>query len=357
MQNRLARIRKQFEKNRVDAVLLTNLENIRWASGFTGSAATAVVTHDRAVIAIDSRYTLQAKEECPIFEVILPAGGALAAVNEVLTEANVSAVGFEADSVTVSRRKQIRKAIASSIKLVPTSRLVEDLRYIKDAGEIAILSEATKLTDQCFSHLISWVKPGITERRVAFEIYKYFYENGADKLAFSSIVATGPHAAHPHAQPSDAVLKVGHMLKLDFGASVKGYSADITRTIFLGEPSNKQREVYNTVLGAQMAAIEAIRPGKKGSEIDAVARGYIKDHGYGEFFGHGLGHSLGAEVHDGPALAPSSKLVLEPGMVLTVEPGIYIEGWGGVRIEDDIVVTDSGCDILTKSTKEIVVIK
>jgi Xaa-Pro aminopeptidase len=345
-----------MKKRGIDALLLTNLENIRYASGFTGSTAIAVVTMDSAVILVDSRYILQATAECTGFEPKLISGDALKAACELINELKPEKVGFEADYITYNSYKRLRPLISKEIKITGVTRTIEDLRIVKDAGEIAIMKKAVKIADDCFTHLLSTIKVGMTERDVALEIFLFMYKKGA-KLAFDSIVAAGPDAAFPHFQPSDAVLKTGQMVKLDFGANTGGYNSDITRTVFLGEPDPKQREVYNTVLEAQLAAIAATKPGKKGKEVDAVAREYIASKGYGAYFGHGLGHSLGMGVHDGPGLAPSSETVLAPGMVMTVEPGIYIEGWGGVRIEDDVVITEDGCEILTKSTKEIVVIK
>jgi len=343
-------------KRRLDALLVTDLGNIRYASGFSGSAAVVVISLDRAVIFVDSRYTLQAREECPDFEVIQFKGDVFKAVGDLAKESNLSRIGYEAANVTCAKYRKIRSAVEKGRSLVSVQGLIEEVRQVKDAGEIAKLRKAAAITDDCFSYLVSHIEPGMTEKDVALDIYVFLVKNGADKPAFDSIVAAGPHAAFPHAKPGDAVIQRGQMLKMDFGASFEGYSADITRTIFIGEPDEKQREVYNIVLEAQKAAIEAIRPGKTGKEIDAVARDYIASHGYSEYFGHGLGHSLGIATHDGALFAPTSELVLEPGMVMTVEPGIYIEGWGGVRIEDDILVTDSGVEILTKSTKEIVVI-
>jgi Xaa-Pro aminopeptidase len=357
MSDRLTRVREQLTKRRVDAILLTNLDNIRYASGFSGSSATVVITSKRAVILVDSRYTLQAKEECPGFEVIQYSGDVLKTTNDILLEDKVASVGFEAEYVTISTHRKMRKMIDKGVRLVGTKRVIEDIRLVKDADEIRKLKKAIALADECFDHIISFVKPGMTERDVALEIYLYMYKNGAESLAFDTIVAAGPHAAFPHAEPGQAVLQKGQMLKMDYGARVDGYNSDITRTIFLGEPDDKQKEVYNTVLDAQLKAIEAIKPGVLGKDIDAIARDYIASKGYGENFGHGLGHSLGMATHDGPGLSSGSDIALESGMVMTVEPGIYIEGWGGVRIEDDVLVTETGCEILTKARKDIVVVK
>jgi Xaa-Pro aminopeptidase len=344
-----------MERRRLDALLLTNLENIRYASRFTGSTATAVITNERAIILVDSRYILQAAQECPKFEVKLYSGDVLKAASELLNELAPARLGFEADYVTCSTHRKLRSMISKSTRLVAARRTVEDLRIVKDREEIEKIRRAAQIADECFSHICSLIKPGMSEREVALEIYLFMYKKGSGP-AFGSIVAAGPHAAFPHFQPTDTLIERGQMVKLDFGASLGGYNSDLTRTIFLGKPDEKFRKVYGVVLEAQRRAIAAIRPGKIGKEIDAVARDFIASKGYGEYFGHGLGHSLGIGVHDGPGLTPTSDTVLAAGMVMTVEPGIYIEGWGGVRIEDDALVTRFGAEVLTTATKEIVVV-
>lgn len=355
MADRVERIREQMAKRDIDGLILTNLENVRYSTGFTGSTAVAVVTPKRAVILLDSRYILQGKGECVGFEPVLFTGDVLSAASAIFNEDKPKSIGYEAENMTCITLDKLRIMIGEDSDLVGVTDVIEDLRIVKDAEEIEKLRAAAKLADECFTHLLSFIKPGMTERDVALEIFLFFYKRGAG-LAFDSIVAAGPNSACPHWQPSDYVLQAGQQVKLDFGARLNGYNSDITRTIFLGEPDEKQREVYNIVLEAQVAAVEAMKPGMIGKDVDAVARDIIKAKGYGENFGHGLGHSLGIGTHDGARMTPVSELVLAPGMVMTVEPGIYIEGWGGVRIEDDVVVTETGYEILTKSTKEIVVI-
>lgn len=350
------RIRKAMTRKRLDAILLTNLDNIRYASGFTGSTATVIITQERAIILVDSRYTLQARRECSNFEVIQYSGDVWKFASSLINELEPTRLGFGANHITYANHRRLRAWVSKSTRLIATLRFIEDIRMVKDIDEIARIRRACALADECFSHIIKWVKPGITEREVALEIDTYIRSHGGEREAFDTIVAAGPSAALPHNQPGFVVLQTGQMLKMDFGARLDGYNSDITRTIFLGKPDDKQREVYDTVLEAQLRAISEIRPGKTGREIDSVARDYIASKGYGENFGHGLGHSLGLSVHDGPGFSPASDIVLEPGMVITVEPGIYIEGWGGVRIEDDILVTDTGVEVLTASTKNIVVV-
>lgn len=354
---RLVKIRKQMEQDRIDGMILTDISNIYYASGFPGSTATVVITKDRAVIFVDSRYILQATKDCPDYEVKLFAGDVFDSVVAFFVENNIKNVGFEGDSVSFSMFNKLKSMFPADTNFISTSRMIEDIRYVKDAKEIEKIKAAVDISDKAFSYILTYIKPGMIERDVALEIDTYMRKLGAERSSFDTIVAAGPHAAFPHAQAGTDVVTEGQMLKLDFGAFLNKYSSDITRTIFIGEPTDKQREVYNTVLEAQQAAIDAIKPGKLGKEIDAVARDYIKSKGYGEYFGHGLGHSLGIVCHDGPGLTPTSELVLAPGMVMTVEPGIYIEGWGGVRIEEDVVVTETGCEVLTKSPRELIVLK
>jgi Xaa-Pro aminopeptidase len=350
---RLEKLRRKLEEQRVDAILVTMIDNVRYLSGFSGSTATAVVSASEAVLLVDPRYTLQANEECRHFEIREYRNKVIEVTAELIGSLGVERPAFEADYLSFSNYDKLRSLLSSGVELLPSSRVVDDLRLIKDSYEIALMQEAISISDVCFNEILGYIKPGLTERDVALQLEICMRKRGAEKPAFDSIVATGPHAALPHAQPSDAVIQHGQLLKMDYGAQYRQYPSDITRTVCLGEPDSKQREVYNTVLGAQLKAIDAIRSGVAGKDVDSVARDYIAAAGYGDYFGHGLGHSLGRGVHDGPGLSQSSEIVLEQGMVMTVEPGIYIPGWGGVRIEDDVLVTEDGCEILTHATKEL----
>jgi Xaa-Pro aminopeptidase len=266
----------------------------------------------------------------------------------------VAEVGFET-SLSYGGYQELSEK-ANGILLKPVKGVVEELRRVKDAGEIACHRQAAAIVDACFQHLLGYLKPGITERAVAVEIECFLRRKGAEREAFESIVASGPSAASPHAHATEKVIQAGELVKMDFGAMFGGYAADLTRTVAIQRADARQREVYHVVLEAQEAAIAAIRPGVKGSEVDQVARERIAARGYGDYFGHGLGHSLGLHVHDGPALSQTSAVVLEPGMVVTVEPGIYLPGWGGIRIEDDVVVTETGVEVLTRAPKEFTVV-
>jgi len=352
---RLAKLRQAMTAKRLDSLLVTDIPNVFYLSGFTGSTAAMVVTHKDAMILVDSRYSIQARDECKQVTVKdFAIKTAMAAAAELVNELKPKSVGYEAGSVTVAAYKEIDKIIERGITRRATTGLVEKLRAVKDSHEIELVRKACGFTDLAFKAILGEIKPGMTEKEVALQLEYLLQKLSGGSLAFTTIVATGPHSAWPHAQPGQAVIEKGHNLKMDFGARYGKYCADITRTVFIGKPDAKQREIYQIVKDAQMKAIEAIAPGKLGKEIDAAGRDYITEKGYGENFGHGLGHMLGIVVHDGLGFSKTSETVLEPGMVLTVEPGIYIEGWGGVRIEDDVLVTDTGVEVITKAPKDLI---
>jgi Xaa-Pro aminopeptidase len=259
-------------------------------------------------------------------------------------------VGCESTHVTVDQHQQWTEAV-ESLELVPTKDLVEDLRIVKDAEELAFIRRAVELSDAAFTHITQWLEPGVTESAVAWELEAFMRAHGADDIAFPLIVASGPNAAMPHAHPSDREIREGEPIVMDLGARVGGYCSDLTRTICLGEPDGMLRRIYSIVLGAQEAAEYAMRAGLKGSTVDAITRDLIEAAGHGEHYGHGLGHGVGLAVHEGPRASRTSEDVLQAGMVVTVEPGIYVEGWGGVRIEDLVVVREQGIEILTTAPK------
>ena len=336
----------------LDALLLTDIGNVGYLSGFTGSTAQIVVTPGEALFITDSRYTLRAQAECAGFEIVQTpqgSGGYGEALKNILAaRPGISRLGFEANTVTVSQLDALRASLPE-IAWVPTSDLVETLRLVKDAGEIALIRNAIAVAETAMETVKPRLVPGTREQDFALELEFAMRKLGASGAAFDTIVASGANGAHPHHQAGPRPLAPGDFVTIDWGATVSGYNSDITRTYALGSATQQQRDVYAVVLEAQCRAIAAIKPGKTGKEIDAVARNYITEHGYGEAFGHSLGHSLGRSVHDGPGFSVrSEKLILSPGMVITVEPGIYLEGWGGLRLEEDIVVTETGCEILTR---------
>ena len=335
----------------LDALLLTDLLNVGYLSGFTGSTAYALVTPAEALLITDSRYTLQAARECLGFELIETpqgSGGYPEALKTTLEERpSLRRVGFEAGHVTVSLRESFGQS-APNVEWIGTQDVVEAGRRVKDAGEIAQIRRAIEVAEAAFLSVKHLLRPGTREQDFALELEFAMRRGGAEGTAFETIVASGALGARPHHRAGVRPLTSGDLVTVDWGATVDGYNSDITRTVGIGHVSDEQRRIYGIVLEAQQRAIAAIRPGKTGKEIDAVARDFIASHGYGDAFGHSLGHSLGRDVHDGPGFSVrSDKLILEPGMVLTVEPGIYLEDWGGVRIEEDVLVTEAGCEILT----------
>ncbi len=344
-------------RRNLDGFLATDISNVFYLTGFTGSTAAAVVTHDECHVLVDPRYTIQATRECTSSQVTEYTGKTtIVAAGELINDLHLERVGYEDSHLTVSSYRRLRSKVNETTTLRATRGIVEKLRRIKDRREIEIVRKACGIVDATFESILRDIRPGMTEKHVALLIDYTMRKLGADKDGFDTIAAFGPNSACPHASPTDDAIQPGGFLKMDFGARYRHYNSDITRTVCIGKPTEKHKQIYDTVLDAQLKALDAVRPGTPGKEVDSVARDYISSKGYGEDFGHGLGHALGILVHDGPALSQTSDVILEQGMIVTVEPGIYIEGWGGVRIEDDVLVTDSGCEILTHATKEMLVI-
>ncbi|UUZ79582.1 Xaa-Pro peptidase family protein [Paenibacillus sp. P26] len=354
-QERIARLRRLMQEQGLEAVLITSAVNRLYMTGFTGSSGYVLITNDRAILLTDFRYATQAPQQAVGYEVIEHAPSAMESVRDLLKQIGLSRLGFEQNDLSYGAYRAAAEVLAG-IELMPTDQLVETLRLIKDENELAVMQEAADLADRTFLHLLDVLKPGLTEEEVALEIEIFVRKNGAAGTSFETIVASGERSALPHGKASDRVLGTNEFVKLDFGAHYKRYCSDITRTVVLGKPSDKHREIYNIVLEAQVTALETIKPGMTGREADAVARDIIKRYGYGDHFGHGLGHGLGLEVHEAPRLSLQGDVVLQPGMVVTVEPGIYLPGFGGVRIEDDIVITETGNRRLTQSTKDLIVL-
>jgi Xaa-Pro aminopeptidase len=349
---RLARLRKTMQHAGLPALFVTNSYNREYLTGFTGSSGYVLVTQDQAFLLTDFRYTVQAAEQAPQYEIVEHAPKVEATVSELLNKIGIRSLGFEQQHVSFATHATYAAAL-SGIELVPTDNVVERLREIKDDYELQIMQEAADLADLTFTYILTRIKPGVTEQQIALDIEMFIRQNGGTSTSFDTIVASGERSALPHGRASERVIGMDEFVKLDFGAYYKGYCSDITRTVVVGKPSAKHKEIYDIVLEAQLTCLAGLKPGITGKEGDALARDVIERYGYGANFGHSTGHGLGMEVHEQPRLSKLSNQVLEPGAVVTVEPGIYLPGFGGVRIEDDVVITDSGIRILTKSTKEL----
>jgi Xaa-Pro aminopeptidase len=347
LSQRLDAIRAKLAADDIDALIVSSPLNARYLSGFTGEGHIVIGKSD-TVICTDGRYRVEAAEAQGCDAVFHPKGH-LAGAIDCVTRFGAGVVAFEAEHVTYSDYEEMAARLAE-IPLHPAKGWIEELRLIKDEDEISAMREAARRADLALERFTNDLQVGQTEKALAWKLDTLLMELDSEP-SFNTIMASGPSAAKPHAVPGSRVLTEGDMLKIDMGAKVDGYCSDITRTYFLGEPDEKIIEVYNIVKIAQAAAVAAVRPGATGKELDAIARNIITAGGYGEYFGHGLGHGVGLAVHEGPRVSSRSEDVLKPGMVVTIEPGIYLEDWGGVRIEDMVVVTETGCEVLTLAPK------
>lgn len=352
-QQRVNLAREKLREHEIQGLLVAHRDNVRWLTGFSGSSGLALLTLTDVHMFTDGRYTIQTGEEAVGAIVHISDDTPIKQVGEYLKTDSLARVGFEANVLTVDEYRQLVQACGSD-PTVALVGIINGLRAIKDESEISAIRVACRISDAAFDLVLPHIKPGVSELHVVRELVYALGMAGADNEAFDSIVASGPRSALPHAKPSERVLSVGEPLLLDFGAMKSGYVGDITRTLYLGNASAEFMKIYNIVREAQLRAIDAIRPGITGKGVDSVARDVIFRAGFGDNFSHGLGHQIGLHVHDGPALSQKSPITLQEGMVVTVEPGIYIEGWGGVRIEDDVLVTALGAEILTSSNKQLI---
>ncbi|MBB3109162.1 Xaa-Pro aminopeptidase [Paenibacillus phyllosphaerae] len=350
--NRLSGVRNRMSELGLDGLLVTSAVNRRYVSGFTGSAGVLLITATQSFLVTDFRYRTQAPEQAPSFTVVEHGVKLMETIAELTGTHHVKRLGFEQDHVVFSEYVAWKQDLAS-VELVPVSGMIEKLRMFKDESELAIMREAAALADDTYRHMLNIIKPGIRELDLALEMETFMRKGGAAGPSFETIVASGERSALPHGVASERIVGNNEFVKLDFGAYYNGYCSDLTRTVVVGSPTEKHREIYAIVLEAQLTALAGIKPGMTGREADALARDVITRYGYGDMFGHGTGHGLGMEIHEAPRLSKMSDTVLEPGMTVTVEPGIYLPGFGGVRIEDDIVITETGNTLLTGSSKEL----
>lgn len=339
----------------MDAVLVTKRVNCLYLSGFTGTSAYLIITHDKALLLTDFRYVEQAKAQAPEFEVQRYSGKIWDSVNGFVQNLGVNRLGFEDTGVTYAEYMEIDKTL-EGVKLIPTGKMISDLRVIKDEVEISLISKAIQIADRAFEHILKFIRPGVREVELAAELEYYMKKAGAEGPSFETIVASGNRSSMPHGVASEKKIESGDAITFDYGALYKGYCSDITRTVFVGEPDRELKKIYEIVLKAQEEALKGALRGLSGKDIDLIARNIIAEAGYGDYFGHGLGHGVGLEIHEEPRFSPTGNTIMEDGMVVTVEPGIYIEGLGGVRIEDIIVINGSSPIDLTKAPKELICI-
>jgi Xaa-Pro aminopeptidase len=360
---RQRRLQSELRKQRVSAMLITHLPNVRYLCGFTGSAGILLVrASGQCMFFTDGRYTEQAALEVKSAKVRIGAKGAMPAALEAVSRIE-GAVGIEADKLSIAEYTKLKKSTGKSLK--PLSGAVERLRAIKEPAEVEVIQQAVSLASSVFDAVVPEVVPGILESAVAAEIEYLSKRLGAEGMSFETIVAAGERSALPHGRASNSPVPDSGFVIFDFGVMISGYCSDMTRTVHVGRPDKRAESVYNAVLEAQLAGINAVKAGVETGKVDYAARKVLEKAGLGGYFTHSTGHGVGLEIHEVPGLRKKSKSqetrkampdLLQPGMVITIEPGVYIPGWGGVRIEDMVLVTASGCDVLTPTAKELVVL-
>jgi Xaa-Pro aminopeptidase len=353
MKNRLERLRSSMETGGWPALLVSNPVNVSYLSGFTGSFAFLLLTCGRDILLTDSRYLEQARGEAEALEVLDTGPSVWRQVESLLAAEGIVRLALEADHLTLEAFDRLRQVVAGKVALEAVLSPVADLRRVKDGEELASLIAAARLADKAFEHILGFIAPARSEQEIALELEHYMRENGAQRIAFEVIVASGSRSALPHGKAGGKLLAPGDAVVLDFGCVLNGYCSDLSRTVFLGRPNEEQRHVYQAVLAAQGRALAGLRAGISGHEADALARDYLAAEGLAGFFGHGLGHGVGREVHESPRLKAEAEEILKAGMVVTVEPGVYLAGRFGVRIEDVAVIEDGGCRNLTGSSKQL----
>jgi Xaa-Pro aminopeptidase len=352
---RIEKLKLKLPEN-FGAVLVADRYNRRYLTGFESSAGIVVVTPHKAFFIVDFRYFEAAKSAVKDAETLLMTD-MYPQLAVILKESGTKELCLE-NETAIAQMQRIEEKLPET-KLICSGVLsdaIKELRMIKDAEEVAAIKAAQAITDAAFKHILGYIKPGVAERELAAEIEYYMRKNGADGTAFPTICISGAKTSMPHGEPDDNTVKHGDFVTMDFGARKDGYCSDMTRTVAVDSVSAEQLRVYNTVLDAHMAAFEAAREGITGQQLDDVARGIINAAGYGNCFGHGLGHSLGLEVHENPRAAAGSNAVLQNGMIMTIEPGIYLAGEYGVRIENMALICENGCENLTKSERELVIV-
>jgi len=355
LKNRLNKLRQKLAENKVDAFLVSRAESRYYLSGFDGSAGFLLITPQNTILATDFRYIEQARKQAPDYEIFQVTNDITDWFPRLVAEFKLKRLGFEAGHITFALYQRLTDALnraESRTELTPLDKLVESLRAIKEPEEIELIVKASAITDSAFEYIEDIVRIGMTEKEVAWEIEKFMREQGSQAIPFDVIAAAGSNSALPHAKPSGHAIISGEPILIDIGAKIGGYGSDLSRTICIGSGDDTFNKVYDTVLRAQLAAVAGIREGMTGGEADRVARKVIEQGGYGKAFGHSLGHGVGLVPHELPRLGPNSEEHLVNGIVFTIEPGIYLNGWGGVRIEDTVVMESGRIRVISKARKD-----
>ncbi len=354
--SRLRQLRALISKEGMDVFMVSQQENRRYLSRFTGSSGWLFLSQQQAILATDFRYIEQAGQESHEFEIWQTTGALSSWFSELVITHGWHRLGFDTENTSFATYQQLNDSINAKqldLELIPSKGIVERLRSIKDQQELKTISKAVELTDAAFTQALALIRPGITEKELSWEIESFFRQNGAEGTAFDLIVAAGSNSALPHARPGSRQLQPGEPILIDMGARIDGYCSDFTRTVCMGKADGTLQQLYSTVLEAQQSAIESIKSGMSGAEADKLARNVIEQAGYGDAFGHGLGHGIGLEIHEAPSLSRLSTDILLDGMIFSIEPGIYIPGYGGVRIEDTVALEEGTIKVLTQSAKHL----
>ncbi|MDH6364420.1 Xaa-Pro aminopeptidase [Enterococcus sp. PF1-24] len=355
LETRINNLRQLMRKEGVDGFLITSNYNLRYLTNFTGTAGLAVITGNNAFFITDFRYTEQAAEQAQGYQIVKHSGSIYQEVANICEAEEVNLLAFEENHLSFAEYS-IYQDFLEDTGLEPVAGMIESLREVKDANEIAITEKACEIADKGFAHVLDFIKPGMTEIEVANQLDFYMRSLGASGVSFDTIVASGLRSAMPHGVASQKVIEKGEIITLDFGCYYQGYVSDMTRTFAIGDPGEKLKEIYQIVLDAQLQVLEVAKPGVTGIELDAVARDLITAKGYGEAFGHSTGHGIGLEIHEGPNVSFRAEKAFVANNIITDEPGIYVPGVGGVRIEDDLLITETGNKVLTHSPKELIIL-
>jgi Xaa-Pro aminopeptidase len=351
-------LRSQLESHRLDALLVTHLPNVRYLCGFTGSAAVLLVTQDDSIFFTDGRYTGQARGEVHGAKLVIGKKGPMAAAAGWMSRRRKTAfrVGIDAERLSVTGHSRLKADLPSFVRVRPAPPLVDQQRMVKDADEVDKIRAAVLLGSGLFDRLVKVIRPGVSELEVAAELEYAAAKAGAEGMSFPTIIASGERSALPHGRASRQPIPASGFVVCDFGVILSGYCSDMTRTVYVGQPPAEAKKFYEAVLASQLAAVEAVGAGQSEGQVDLAARKLLRNSGLGKYFTHSTGHGVGLEIHENPRLAAGQKGILQSGMVITAEPGAYVPGKWGVRIEDMVLVTASGCEVLTPTPKDLIAI-